>query len=71
MFSTILQVFIALFVLLIFLSYRSIRKNGSTIGFTYTWAFLIGGFVWEDVLIFSFYGLFASIITLISGEYRL
>jgi hypothetical protein len=52
-------------------AYLQIRARKGTIHFIYRWAFPIGSFVWEDLFVFSLYGLFATLITLISQQLRL
>ncbi|MCB9806909.1 hypothetical protein H6768_03370 [Candidatus Peribacteria bacterium] len=69
--STFLILLVVFFFSLTFIAYRKIVSYKGKIHFTYTWAALMGGFVWEDVLIFSIYGGISSILTLLFRDYRL
>lgn len=51
------------FLCLVFVSFKKIKKSGEFLDFIYGFGFIIGAFVWEDLLTFSF--LFA-LITLVS-----
>lgn len=57
-----------LFLTLAVLAFQRIRQAKGIITFTYHWGFLIGAFIWVDVLIFSLYGCIASAITYFIGE---
>ncbi|MBP9817211.1 hypothetical protein KBC75_00455 [Candidatus Shapirobacteria bacterium] len=59
-----------IFLILLVISWRSIRRGKQIAEFTYSWAFLIGAFVWEDIFIFSLYGLIASIITVVTEQLK-
>ncbi len=50
----LLIVAVGFFVLSV-VSFQKIRSTPGKIRFTYAWAFLIGSFVWEDIMIFSLY----------------
>ena len=63
--------FIALFAFLTILSYFEIRNNHKFAKFIYAWGFPFGSFVWEDLFIFSIYGLIASIIATSTHQTRL
>lgn len=69
--STFLILLALFFFSLTYISYRKIVSYKGKIHFTYTWAALMGGFVWEDVLVFSIYGGISSILTLLFGDYRI
>lgn len=59
------------FTLIILFSFSNIRHGKGLAQFIYSWGFPFGAFVWEDLFIFSLYGLIASIVTLITGQYRI
>lgn len=69
--NTFLVFLTIFFFSLTYTSYRKIVIYKGKIHFTYTWAALMGGFVWEDVLIFSIYGGISSIVTLLFGDYKI
>jgi len=61
---------IALFAFLTTLSFIRIRWGKKIAEFTYNFGFLIGAFVWEDMFVFSVYGLAASIATVWLGQWK-
>lgn len=67
----IVQVLAIAFLVGIIVSYYQIRFQSGKIQFIYRWAFPVGSFVWEDLFIFSLYGLFATLVTLITQQLRL
>ena len=57
---------LALVFLLLFLtSLIKVKKSNKKINFIYSWGCLLGAFVWEDLLVFSFYFLAITLITLL------
>lgn len=66
----LLVVSLACFALSIFSLYTIRRLNGE-IKFTYLWGFLIGGFVWEDVFVFSLYFGFVSLMAYLVASVKL
>jgi hypothetical protein len=63
-------IFIVLFAFLTVLSFIRIRKGKKIAEFVYSFGFLIGSFVWEDMFVFSVYGLAASIATVWLGQWK-
>lgn len=62
----------ALFQLFLFHhSYKRVFHSKNKITFIYSWGFIFGAFVWEDLLIFSLFHLAASLITLLSHDLRI
>jgi hypothetical protein len=62
---------VLLFAGLFLLSIRMVRYHKKNLKFIYQWGFLFGAFVWEDLLVFSFYGLITSLITHFLESYRM
>jgi hypothetical protein len=48
---------------LLTLAWLKVKRHGQKMQFIYRFGFLIGAFVWEDLLVISMYGLVASLIT--------
>jgi hypothetical protein len=61
---------IIVFAFLSVFSFFRIRSGKKIAEFTYDFAFLIGAFVWEDLFVFSVYGLAASIATVWLGQWK-
>jgi hypothetical protein len=68
MFFGYLSIF--LFAFLSTLSFVRIKTGKKIAEFVYNFGFLIGSFVWEDMFIFSIYGLVASVATTWLGQYK-
>ena len=60
---------IVLNLLLLILSFCKVRNSGEEVTFI-TWAYPLGAFIWEDLLVFSFYNILASVIILILKDLR-
>ncbi len=61
-------IFFSLFVF----SFFQVRSHpGEEVIFIYQWAFPLGSFVWEDLLVFSLFYFFAAIITLWRQDLRI
>lgn len=60
-----------LFAGLAIISFIKIRQHHGVIHFIYHWAFPVGSFVWEDLFVFSLYGLVAGLTTLCTGQIRI
>lgn len=58
------------FLTLFYLSYRRVKSSGDTFGFIYQWAFWLGAFVWEDLMVFSLYHAVATILALALRDLR-
>ena len=58
------------FLFLTVFSFVRIRTGKKIAEFTYNFGFLIGAFVWEDMFVFSVYGLAASIATTWLGQWK-
>jgi hypothetical protein len=56
---------------LFFVSVRHIRNSPQKFEFIYSWAFIIGAFVWEDLLVFSLFQVLCGTITLLTNDFRL
>lgn len=61
---------IALFSFLTVFSLIRIRGGKLIAEFIYKYGFLLGSFVWEDLFVFSVYGLAASIATVWLGQWK-
>lgn len=59
------------FILLFYFSYRKVLRSGERFGIIYHWAFWLGSFVWEDLMVFSIYHAIASVATLIFHDIRI
>jgi hypothetical protein len=66
--GTLIAVF---FFVLAIISWTKIRHGKKIAEFIYSWGFPMGAFVWEDMFIFSLYGLGATLITLYFQQTRL
>lgn len=66
----ILFFFGLLFILLFALSWKQVHSSGDSYGFIYRWAFWLGSFVWEDVLVFSAYHSLIVLFTYLSHDLR-
>lgn len=53
------------------MSGRKIYQNPNRLDFIYTYAFLNGAFVWEDMLVFGFFHVTSVAIGLVFGDLRL
>ena len=62
--------FTFLFSFLIVFSWLKIKNGAQVAEFIYSYGFLIGAFVWEDLLIFSAFGLAASIATIFLNQWK-
>lgn len=67
----LLYIWIAICLILFFLSIKKVRSNKKGCDFIYRWGFFIGAFVWEDLLIFSLFHIGVSVITIIFGDFKL
>jgi hypothetical protein len=70
MFQLIL-LWLILIALLFCLSLIKLRQSNGKIHFIYSWAFPLGAFVWEDLLVFSLLNILATIITLFFRDVRI
>jgi hypothetical protein len=61
---------IFIFAFLSALSFVRIKTGKKIAEFVYNFGFLIGSFVWEDMFVFSIYGLVASVATTWLGQYK-
>lgn len=52
-----------------FLAFCNVRNSGEEVTFI-PWAYPLGAFVWEDLLIFSLYNIVASLVILIIKDFR-
>ncbi|HSW97044.1 MAG TPA: hypothetical protein VLF89_04435 [Candidatus Saccharimonadales bacterium] len=52
------------------LSLTRIRNSKEHIGFIYSWAFVFGAFVWEDLLVFSFFNFLVILYVLLIKDIR-
>ena len=59
-----------IFALTLILSWLKIKNGSKVAEFIYNFGFLIGAFVWEDLLVFSVYGLVASIATIFLNQWK-
>lgn len=68
-----LNIFLKLWIILNFilfiLSIINVRNNFETVTFI-TWAYSLGAFIWEDLLIFSIYNIIACLITFLFNDFR-
>lgn len=56
--------------LLFFFSIFRIKKSQTNVRFIYSWGFLFGAFVWEDLMIFSFFHFLSTSIALLLNDFR-
>jgi hypothetical protein len=54
---------------LLILSFCKVRNSGEEVTFI-PWAYPLGAFVWEDLLIFSLYNVIASVVILLIKDFR-
>lgn len=66
-----IPVLAAIFALLAVISFQTIKKGKGTMWFIYHWGFPAGAFVWEDLFVFSVYGIGVSLVTIFSNQLRL
>jgi hypothetical protein len=59
------------FIFLTAISFFKIRRSHKLIEFIYSWGFPFGAFVWEDLFVFSLYGVLTSAISLYLHQIRL
>lgn len=59
------------FLALIVLSWWEIRRLQGRMESIYAWGFLLGAFVWEDLLLISIYGLIGSLSALVLQQTRI
>lgn len=59
-----------IFTILAAISFFRIRRGKKVAEFIYGLGFPIGAFVWEDMFVFSIYGLIASLITTWMGQWK-
>ncbi len=60
-----------IFLLSIIISWYKIITGKKIAEFIYYWGFPLGAFVWEDLFVFSFYGLICTLITMYFRQGRL
>lgn len=60
-----------LFAILALISFKTIKKGKGTMWFIYKWGFPAGAFVWEDLFVFSVYGIGVSLVTILTNQLRL
>lgn len=63
-------IFIAIFSFLIVFSFFRIRKGKLLAEFIYSLGFPMGSFVWEDLLVFSIYGLIGSVTATVLDHWK-
>lgn len=60
----------ALYASLFLISFLQVRQGKEEFGFIYQWVFWVGSFVWEDLMVFSAYHLFAVFVTSLLQDLR-
>lgn len=68
--SIILTIVAVIFLVYIFISFREVRDSNNNFEFIYPWAFWVGAFVWEDLLVFSLLHLIFVVLTFLFHDFR-
>lgn len=68
-FKFLLLFWIVINALLLIISFVNVYHSGEQVTFI-TWAYPFGAFVWEDLFIFSFYNIIASVVILFIKDFR-
>ncbi|MBD3362884.1 hypothetical protein GF362_04150 [Candidatus Dojkabacteria bacterium] len=65
-----LFIWIFINILFVSLSFYRVRNSGKKVGWIWWWAGILGAFVWEDLLVFSFYNIIAANLVLVLDDFR-
>lgn len=65
-----LTLFALIHITFFIISFRNIRNSDEHVGFIYSWAFVFGAFVWEDLLIFSLFNFLVALYVLLVQDIR-
>lgn len=61
----ILVIWTSIHLILLLLSLNKIKNSGNEVKFIYSWGFIFGAFVWEDLIVFSILNIGISLLVLI------
>ena len=69
--SSVVLFYLALHLFLFALSFYKVFKSKEKLEFIYAWAFIFGAFVWEDLLVLSFFNIFFAFVVYILGDIKI
>lgn len=68
--ALLLAVLAIIYIAMFITSLIKVRQSSEEFGFIYQWAFWVGAFVWEDLMVFSAYHALVVLITFFAQDLR-